>query len=83
MQKLIPGLYKHYKGGMYEVVGEARFSEDPNQEFVVYKALYESKIEPSGIKLPIGSLWVRPKSMFMEKILIDGKEVNRFQKIEE
>lgn len=79
--EIVPGLYQHYKGGKYEVLGVARFSEDPHQEFVVYKALYESKLEPDGIVLPSGSLWIRPKEMFAESIVIDGKSIARFRKI--
>lgn len=69
-------LYRHFKGKMYEVVGVARYSEDINQKFVVYKALYEGDF-------PAGQLWVRPKSMFMETIERDGKQVKRFEFVEE
>tara|TARA_Y100000034_G_C6846911_1_gene383748 strand:- start:348 stop:569 length:222 start_codon:yes stop_codon:yes gene_type:complete len=67
MQKIKKGKYKHYKGKLYEVIGIAKHSETL-EELVVYKALYES-----------GALWARPKSMFLEKIKIDGKEVSRFE----
>lgn len=80
MKKISPGIYEHYKGGKYEVLGEARFSEDPHQEFVIYKALYEVKIEPEGMVFPVGSLWVRPKKMFIESIMLNGKSIQRFKK---
>ena len=78
-----PGIYEHYKGGRYEVVGVARYTEDPHQEFVVYKMLYESKLEPEGTILPAGTLWIRPKKMFTETIIdpTTGQEVKRFKKI--
>jgi hypothetical protein len=65
------GIYRHYKGKNYEVVGVARHSETL-EEMVVYKALYESEFGKD-------SLWVRPKMMFLEKVIHDGKEVDRFK----
>lgn len=50
------GIYKHFKGGEYEVVGVAKHSET-QEEFVVYRALYGE-----------GGLWVRPKDMFLEEV---------------
>lgn len=75
----IKGIYQHSRSGnRYEVLGSARFSEDPNKEFVVYKQLYESQIRGSDTKLPVGSLWVRPKEMFFE--VINGQP--RFKKVQ-
>ena len=65
------GLYKHYKGKIYEVIGVARHSESL-EEMVVYKATYQTEGE---------NLWVRPLSMFVETILVEGKSVKRFVKI--
>jgi hypothetical protein len=65
------GLYQHYKGVIYEVIGIARHSETLEQ-LVVYTATYQQEGE---------NLWLRPLSMFNEKIIIDGKEVSRFSKI--
>lgn len=69
------GKYRHFKGNTYEVIGVARHSEDPSEEFVVYRALYLSK------EFGINALWVRPKKMFMEKVLHEGKRVPRFKYI--
>ena len=66
------GLYKHYKGKLYEVVGVARHSESL-EELVIYKGLYDS--EEFG-KNP---LWARPKSMFFEEVIVDNKKVLRFE----
>jgi len=65
------GLYKHYKGNLYDVIGIARHSETL-EELVVYKATYQ----PEG-----DNLWVRPKAMFEETVLVDGVEVKRFEKV--
>ena len=66
------GKYKHFKGGLYEVIRIARHSESL-EELVVYKALYD--IPEFGKD----SLWVRPKEMFLEKVELDGKNVSRFE----
>ncbi len=65
------GLYKHYKGGLYEVLGLATHSETL-EIVVVYKATY----------LPEGqNLWVRPLVMFTETVEVNGNAVKRFEKI--
>jgi len=60
------GLYKHFKGNLYEVSGIAIHSET-KEEFVVYKPVKSDQ------------LFVRPKIMF-EEIVTDpnGNEVERF-----
>jgi hypothetical protein len=65
-----PGRYRHYKGNDYEVIGIARHSET-DEELVVYRKLYDD-----------GSLWVRPLTMFMENVVVDGRTVPRFECIE-
>ena len=70
------GKYKHYKGKLYEIIGIARHSETL-EEFVIYKSLYDSE------KFGKNSLWIRPKNMFLEKVKINGKEVLRFEYIED
>ncbi|MES2133641.1 MAG: DUF1653 domain-containing protein [Bacteroidota bacterium] len=67
------GLYKHYKGKLYEVIGTARHSETL-EELVVYKATYQQEGE---------NLWVRPLSMFTEMLIVEGAEVKRFEKIKD
>lgn len=63
---VIGGIYKHYKGNEYKVIGVAKHSETL-QELVVYQALYGEM-----------GLWARPKTMFLETIEKDGKEIERF-----
>ncbi|GBE16585.1 hypothetical protein BMS3Abin15_00406 [bacterium BMS3Abin15] len=63
------GRYKHYKGKEYEVIGVAKHSETL-EELVVYKFLYEDN-----------DLWVRSRNMFLENVIVDGKEVERFKYI--
>jgi len=68
MQATPPGLYRHYKGLLYEVVGMARHSETL-ESMTLYRALYGSR-----------ELWVRPAAMFDETVVIDGRTVPRFER---
>ena len=61
------GRYRHYKGNDYLVIGVARHSET-QEELVVYQQDYGDR-----------GLWVRPKTMFLESVTIDGQSVPRFQ----
>ena len=61
-----PGIYRHFKGNRYEVIGIAKHSETL-EEMVVYRALYGE-----------GGLWVRPASMWNETIERDGQTFQRF-----
>ncbi len=65
------GIYRHYKGNYYEVLGAAHHSETL-EEVVVYKALYKTRFGRH-------SLWVRPLKMFTEKVKLGGLKVPRFQ----
>ena len=61
------GIYRHYKGNQYEVVGFAKNSETL-EDMVVYNALYGE-----------GGAWVRPLSMWENQIEVNGKSVKRFE----
>jgi hypothetical protein len=61
-----PGLYRHYKGLLYEVVGTARHSESL-APMTLYRALHGER-----------GLWVRPAGMFNEEVVIDGVRQPRF-----
>ncbi len=68
------GKYKHSKtGNCYRVIGVAKQSETL-EELVVYECLYDN---------PRSKLWIRPKKMFMETVILNGKEVPRFVYVEE
>ncbi|MFA6393007.1 MAG: DUF1653 domain-containing protein [Candidatus Paceibacterota bacterium] len=70
MKKLeIGAIYKHYKGTKVKVVGEAIHSETM-EPMVIY------------IHLEDGIIWARPKEMFLENVMVDGKEVERFEKVD-
>ena len=61
-----PGIWRHFKGNRYEVIGLAKHSETL-EDMVVYRALYGE-----------GGLWVRPASMWLETVTRDGKTFQRF-----
>lgn len=63
------GKYRHYKGNKYEVIGIAKDSETLI-EMVVYRAVYGDD-----------ALWVRPRAMFEEVIMVDGVKQRRFEPI--
>jgi len=65
----IKGIYKHYKGNKYEVIGTAKHSET-EEDLVVY----------FSVKNP-GQLWVRPLGMFKEEVELNGDVIKRFLKI--
>ena len=71
LQETPIGLYRHYKGGQYEVIGTARHSETL-EPMTVYRALYGAR-----------GLWVRPAAMFAETIEIDGVVRQRFEKVQD
>ena len=67
MTTISPGIYRHYKGRQYEVLGLAKHSETM-EDMVIYKALYGEY-----------DIWVRPLSMWENLIEVDGKMIKRFK----
>lgn len=65
-----PGLYRHYKGMLYEVIDTVRHSETL-EPMTLYRALYGER-----------GLWVRPAAMFNETVVIDGVQQPRFAPVE-
>lgn len=75
-RKFIPGVYRHFKGGMYLALLLAKDSET-EEDVVVYIPLYYK--EESETKA-----WVCSLVDFMgQKTLEDGTLVNRFEFISE
>jgi len=61
------GIYRHYKGNLYQVLELGRYSETV-EWMVIYRTLYGD-----------GSTWVRPYDMFIEKVDVNGEVVKRFE----
>ncbi len=64
------GIYRHYKGNLYELIDIVNYSETL-EKMVLYRALYGER-----------ELWVRPISMWDEEVIVDGKKVRRFELVE-
>lgn len=60
-------MYEHYKGGRYEVLGIVSHSETL-EKLVHYRHLDGEQSE-----------WVRPLTMFMETVEVDGIRIPRFR----
>jgi hypothetical protein len=60
--------YRHYKGGIYEIVCEARLESEPHVVMMVYKS-------------DEGLIWTRPKEVFLELVEHEGNVVPRFAPI--
>ena len=67
LQSIPQGIYRHYKGRLYQVLHTAQHSET-EEMLVVYRCLYGEY-----------GVWVRPLAMFTETVEVDGKEVARFE----
>ncbi len=63
------GVYQHYKGNKYLVLGVATHSET-KEKLVVYVTLYTNDL---------AHLWVRPLAMFSEEVVVAGERRPRFQ----
>ncbi len=69
--KSVPqGIYRHYKGSLYQVLHTARHSET-EESLVVYRCLYGNY-----------DVWVRPLEMFTETVTVEGKTVPRFELVQ-
>lgn len=60
--------YRHYKGGIYEIICEAQLESAPETIMMVYKS-------------EEGSIWTRPREQFFEFVQHEGNTVQRFAPI--
>lgn len=71
MTTIQKGIFRHYKGGYYEVIDVARHSETL-EDMVIYREIHDK-----------ATLWVRPFQMFFETIEIHGRKQSRFEFIKD
>lgn len=64
-----PGVYRHYKGQDYQVIGSARHSET-EEVLVLYHPLYGDVADRE--------YWVRPLAMFTGTVNVGGTDMLRF-----
>ena len=67
---LAPGVYKHYKGKEYNVIGVGKDTET-EELVVIYRPRYESDV----------AYWVRPYVMFIDDVPLERGSVPRFVKV--
>ncbi|MDT4762658.1 DUF1653 domain-containing protein [Sphaerochaeta sp. PS] len=68
-KQIKPGWYRHFKGGLYEVIDTVIDSESL-QTMVLYRP--ENSTD----------LWVRPYDMFLETVSKDGFPIPRFSPLQ-
>jgi len=71
MDRPVPGVYRHFKGNLYQLLFTAMHSETL-EEMVVYRALYGER-----------GTWVRPLSMWAERVTRGGYDGPRFTWVRE
>lgn len=70
MRNIKLGKYRHYKGHICQVIGIAKYSENPEQELVIYS--HPDKSDKT-------ELWARPLSMFLENVETENFKGPRFE----
>lgn len=71
----IGATFRHYKGKLYKILQIGRHTEE-HSLYVVYQALYPTEVYGDN------PIWIRPLTMFLETVTIDGKQIPRFEWIQ-
>lgn len=66
------GIYRHYKGNEYRILGVGRHTET-HEDLVVYEPIEKKDGSPV--------LWIRPYDMFIEMVEVGGEITPRFKKV--
>ena len=69
--QVAPGIYRHYKGKNYKVIGVGMHTES-EEKLVLYQSQYGNF-----------DLWARPVSMWNEEVDYEGQTLPRFMRIEQ
>ena len=66
------GIYRHFKGNLYELFAIGKNSENPEELMAIYRSVSDPK-----------NVWVRPLSMWDEEVTApDGTKTPRFKRID-
>jgi hypothetical protein len=68
------GLYRHYRGGLYQLLGIALHTETL-ERVAVYQCIRSAEKKDEDI----GKMYVRPLQMFLDTTSHQGETVRRFQ----
>ena len=68
MEIEIGGIYEHYKGTKVKILAEG-FHSETLEPLIIY------------LHLEDGVVWARPRKMFLEKVKLGNKKIQRFKKI--
>jgi len=66
MKEIKKGIYRHYKGNEYRIIGEATETETKD-DLVIYQDIHDQT-----------RFWARPKTIFLAPAEVDGKKQPRF-----
>lgn len=61
--------YRHYKGGLYQLLHTAIHTET-EEKLVIYRSIEQPH-----------KVWARPYDMFFATVVIEDKEIPRFEKV--
>lgn len=74
MTDIVRGRYRHFKGGVYIVLGTATHSETGEELVIYHKAASGLFVSDEEQKL-----WARPAKMWNETVFRHGSEKQRFE----
>ena len=73
MKAEVGNMYVHYKNGnIYTVVALGRLENNPEEEYVVYRAEYGSSDYGNN------ATWIRPRNSFEDEVNYNGVLMHRF-----
>ncbi|THG28166.1 DUF1653 domain-containing protein [Naasia lichenicola] len=75
----VPGVYRHFKGKDYRVLGVAKHTES-DEPLVLYLALYP--VHDAGAIYGETPTFARPLASFQDVVEVDGERISRFRLIE-
>lgn len=75
MKAVVGKQYRHYKNQKEYVVLSIGIHTETHEEMVVYEGQYRDS------EFGNNPVWVRPRAMFEEEVVLDEKKISRFKAI--